>query len=130
MSHLDGHFKSIDFVNNTLSSDHEESLILSGENINFKDNRISVSHGGKIKLNSGNSIYLENNLFLNAENLTDSNVLHLEISDFVRNLTITKSNLGRLKSNFISGVTVKYFKIINSSLKLDNGNIINVRSGK
>ena len=114
------------------------AIDISSYSVNMKDNIIRVSGAGsgdiEMRIRENGSLTMQRNRLEFAE-AGDTRpmfeVMSIKFSDFINFVKISGSNLGRIKSNFMSGIELrKNLEISESTMKLDGEDIFNITARK
>ena len=132
-----GDFVFANISNNEWTLSEGKALDISGFSLNMKDNRITLPEAGsgdiKMKIRENGSLTLQNNRIEFSEEgaRTMFEVMEIKFSDLINFVKISRSNLGRIKSNFMSGIELREnLEISESSMKLDGEYILNITARK
>ena len=132
-----GDFVFANISNNEWTLSEGRALDISGFSVNMKDNNIRVPVSGsgdiKMRIRENGSLTLQNNRieFSEEEARTMFEVMEIKFSDFINFVKISRSNLGRIKSNFMSGIELREnLEISESSMKLDGEHVLNITARK
>ena len=126
---IDGDFNFANISNNSLSIGQEVAMRISANNINITGNQMTRSASGRIALECKDSLHMENNQVANSKNQTSFDMFDIKFGQNLRTVILSHSNLGRIESNFMSGVRIQYLEISHNNLKLDSENIFNIEAG-
>ena len=133
-----GDFVFANISGNEWTLSQGRALDISGYSVNMKDNIISVSGAGngdiEMRIRENGSLTMQSNRleFAEAEATRPMfEVMAIKFSDFINFVKISGSNLGRIKSNFMSGIELrKNLEISEATMKLDGENILNITTRK
>lgn len=133
-----GDFVFANISSNEWTVSQGRALDISGYSVNMKDNIISVSGAGsgdiEMRIRENGSLTMQSNRLQFAEAGATRpmfEVMAIKFSDFINFVKISRSNLGRIKSNFMSGIELrKNLEISESTMKLDGEHILNITARK
>ena len=133
-----GDFVFANISSNEWTLSQGRALDISGYSVNMKDNIISVSGAGsgdiEMRIRENGSLTMQSNRLQFAEAGATRpmfEVMAIKFSDFINFVKISRSNLGRIKSNFMSGIELrKNLEISESTMKLDGEHILNITARK
>ena len=87
------------------------------------------SASGRIALECKDSLHMENNKVTTSKNQASFDMFDIKFGQDLRTVILSHSNLGRIESNFMSGVQIQYLEISHNNLKLDSENIFSIKAG-
>ena len=132
-----GDFVFANISRNKWTVSQGRSLDISGFSVNMKDNIIRLAETGsgdiEMRVREKGSLTLQNNTLQHSgeEARTMFEVMDIKFSGAINSVKISRSNLGRIKSNFMSGIELeKNLEISDSTMKLDGENVLNITASK
>ena len=132
-----GDFVFANISGNEWTVSQGRALDISGHSVNMEDNLIRLPEAGsgdiEMRIRDNGSLSLMRNKLQTSghEARTMFEVMELKFPDFINSVKISRSNLGRIKSNFMSGMEVeKNLEISDSTMRLDGEDILNIMARK
>ena len=127
---IQGDFVFANISGNKWTLSQGRALDISAISLNMKDNIITLPETGsgdiEMRIRENGSLTMQNN---SPKDMARSlfEVMDIKFSTYINSVKITRSNLGRIKSNFMSGIELrKNLEISDSTMKLDGENVFNI----
>ena len=134
---VQGDFVFANISGNEWTVSQGRSLAISGFSVNVKDNIISLAENGTgditLRVRENGRLTLQNNSLQHLGEVARTlfEVMDIKFSSLINSVKMSRSNLGRIKSNFMSGIELeKNLEISDSTMKLDGEHVLNITASK